>query len=370
MTLSDTLELFIKYLLRPVTGKAAYLIVLFGLALISPSLLVDVINLLLEKMDAGQLPVSEPMPVLGGTILCIGVALVLVNHFCAPGQISKETIGIRHNSLGSFAKEGVRKDLPILQRLAVYREINVDHSDSYTNGILTDHQSILRRLDGVPHELRGLLGSTSDSRIAYYGLPHVPLAFYLGYLLSDNKHKVDLYDLNNDSGRWNQLSGIDGSIEIENNVDQLPDSEEAGDVVIAIGISYPVKPAEIAELGLPNVLGTVELNARHPQRQLITNRNQIDQICLEFRRSLELIKNRLPNRQRIHIFYSGPVSLCFALGRCISERIDPEFVVYNYSARSRPRYSWALSLNQANRASAGFHSSLPKGQKHASVQHA
>lgn len=370
MTISDALELLIRYLLRPITGRAAYLIVLFGLYLISPSLIVDIINLLLEKFDAGQLPVSEPMPRLGATIFCIGVVLILVSHFWAPRQTTRETIGIRHNSLGSFSKEDVRKDLPIPQRLATYREIDVDHSDSYTNGLLTDHQSILRRLNGVPQELRGLLGSSLDSRIAYYGLPHVPLAFYLGYLLSDNKYKVELYDLNNETGRWNQLFGKDESLETTITGAQLPYSEDPGDVLVSIGISYPVNPVEIAELGLPNVLGTVELNARQPQRQLITNRNQVNQICSEFRRTLELIKNRLPNRQRIHIFYAGPASLCFALGRCINERIDPEIVVYNYSAKTKPRYSWALSLNHANHTSATFHSMSPKGEEHAPVQHA
>ena len=89
MTISDALELLIRYLLRPITGRAAYLIVLFGLYLISPSLIVDIINLLLEKFDAGQLPVSEPMPRLGTTIFCIGVVLILVSHFWAPRQTTR-----------------------------------------------------------------------------------------------------------------------------------------------------------------------------------------------------------------------------------------------------------------------------------------
>lgn len=367
---NNVLELLIRLCLRQSMGKAGYFIVFTGAGLISPSLIVEIINLLLAKGEFGQLPAPESMPVLGTLLLLVGVGLILINYFWSPRCRHKEVIGLRHNSLGSFPQEDVRKDLPLLQRLQSYREVDVDHSDSYSEGILEDHQSVIRRLDRVPHELRGLLGSAPDSHIAYYGLPHVPLAFYLGYRLSDNKYKVDLYDLNNQSHRWNQLSGKDDRLELDTTLDKMPASNDTGDIVLTIGISYRVQESEIAELGLRSVLATVEINARNPQRQLISNQSQIDQVCREFRRGLELVKNNFPNRQRIHMFYAGPVSLCFALGRCISERIDPEIVVYNYSSKTTPRYSWSLSLNSPHHASAAFHSTVPTGGTDVSVQYA
>lgn len=369
-TKNEFLELLFRYAMRPVTGKAAYLIVVAGVYLISPSIVIELINLLLAKTGLGQLPASEPKPIFGTLILLIGIILALVSHLVVPRKKLKEVIGIRHNSLGTFPKEDVRRDLPLLQRLEKYREIDVDHSDSYAQGILEDHASIIRRLERVPQELSGLLGSAPDSSIAYYGLPHIPLAFYLGYLLSDNKYQMDLYELNTQSGRWNQLSGIESWIEIGTTVRQVSKTDQFGDVVVAIGISFPVHSSEIAELKLLNVLATVEINARHPQRELISSQNQIDQVCAEFRHVLELIKNKFQNRQRIHIFYAGPVSLCFALGRCVSERLDPEIIVYNYSLKTSPHYSWALSLNHRRNASAAILSTQPARGEYAPVQYA
>lgn len=368
--ISDIVLILLKFLSRSVTGRVGYFLVLSGIFLISPPLVIDLINLGLARFDLGQIPPSQPMPILGSVIALAGFILILINHFWIPKHKLKEVIGIRHNSLGSFPKEDVCKDLPLLQRLETYREINVDHSDSYTQGVLHDHQSVVRRLERVPLELSGLLNSAPASPIAYYGLPHIPLAFYLGYLLSDNKYNIDLYDLNNLTGRWNQLSGLPDTLDIVSTADQVKGSVLAGDVVMTIGVSYPVHDVEISELGLANILATVHINARNPQRQIVTNQYQIDTICAEFRRALEAIKNNYPNRQRIHLFYSGPVSLCFALGRCVSERIDPELVVYNYSTKSKPRYSWSLSINSPEHSSALFSSTIAPGDSHAAVQHA
>lgn len=366
----DYIEIALRLCFRSATGKSGYFAIVSGAYLISPSLFTDVLNLVLSQATFGLLPAPAPMPTAGVGIFLVGVLLVLVSHFWAPRHKHKEVIGIRHNSLGAFAKEAICKDLPVLQRLETYREIDVDHSDSYTNGKLSDHQSVIRRLDRVPDELRGLLGSAPDSPIAYYGLPHVPLAFYLGYLLSDSKYRVDLYELNNESGRWDQLSGITRSINITSTANEITSSEARGDVVIAVGISYPVHQSEIAELVIPGILATVEINARNPQRQLITNHDQIMRICDEFRKTLEAIKKKFPACERIHLFYAGPVSISFALGRCISERIDPEIVVYNYSSKSTPRYAWSLSLNGPHQASARFNIHQKTGGSDAPVQHA
>ncbi|WP_161624242.1 SAVED domain-containing protein [Spongiibacter marinus] len=369
-SVDDYIEIALRLTFRSITGKVGYCLAIAGLYLISPPIVIDLINLFLAKTSFGQLSASEPMPVTGTSIVSFGTLLILVNHFWAPRQQNREVIGIRHNSLGSFPQEAVQKDLPVLQRLAAYREIDVDHSDSYTKGVLDDHETAIRRLDRVPHQLSGFLSSGADSPIAYYGLPHVPLAFYLGYLLSDSKYRVDLYDLNNDSGRWDQLSGITRAIDLFTKIDCVESSDASGDVVVAIGISYPIHPTEIAELGLSSILATAEINARQPTRQLITSHDQIAQVCTEFRKTLEVIKNKFPNRRRIHVFYAGPVSLSFALGRCISERIDPEIIVYNYSSQSIPKYAWSLSFNNPDHPSARFNAHHAAGGSHAPVQHA
>lgn len=367
----DITELAIKFLLRPVTGKAGLALTLGGLLLISPPFWVDLLNLVLGKTNLGTLPLPkvELSPGWGVVLALLGAFLVALNHVWVPRQNAREVIGIRHNSLGSFPRNDVQRDLPVVQRLYHYREIDVDHSDSYEDGILNDHKSITRRLEQVPHELNGLLRSNPDTPIAYYGLPHVPLAFYLGYLLSDNKYNITPYELNNTSKRWDQLSGLESSLQTTNNVEQLAASTDKGDVILTIGISYPIHPSEIDELNLTNVLGHVSLKADLPQRQLIQNQSQIDQLCKEFQRTLEHIKNTFPNRQRIHLFYAGPASLCFALGQNVSERIDPTIQVYNYSAQEHPKYAWSLEINAPN-STAQFIRHSSEGEENDSVQYA
>ncbi|KKL86599.1 hypothetical protein LCGC14_1943090, partial [marine sediment metagenome] len=220
--------------------------------------------------------------------------------------------------------------------------------------VLNDHDTVVRRIERAPIELDSLLSTKPDSPVAYYGLTHIPLAFYLGYQLSDSKYQIQLFELNNTSGRWDQLNGLSTPVSLIADKSTLARNDNSGDVIMSIGISYPVHQSEIDELGLSNILGQVSLNAETPQRQLITNDTQIDQVCAEFKSMLEHIKNTCPNREKIHLFYSGPVSLCFALGRCMSERIDSEIISYNYSVKETPKYNWALSLNGPTTKSANI----------------
>ena len=365
-----TLELAYSWLTRPATGRTGRLLVATGCLLLSPPLLVPLLNQLFEQYLNHPISPMEALTGTGWALIGLGTLLVLLGQFGSKSLKDKEVIGIRHNSLGHFNEEAIKPYLPLLQRLQRYREIDVDHSDSYHNGVLSDHNTLIRRLDKVPVELGGLTTSGNDTPIAYYGLPHIPAAFYLGYLLSDSKYNIQLFDLNNKSKRWDQLSGVSSAIPIRNSKEALRPSLESGDIVLSIGISYPIQQTEIDELGIQQLLGHVAINAEQPRRQLLTSEEQIESICREFRATLEHIKNTCPNRRRIHLFYSGPVSLCFALGRCISERIDSSIEVYNYSAKESPRYKWSLTLNSPTASSATFTQHSAQGDSHAPVQHA
>ena len=52
-----------------------------------------------------------------------------------------------------------------------------------------------------------------------------------------------------------------------------------------------------------------------------------------------------PGPARIHVFYSGPMSVAFCLGRQISPTIHSPVFVYNFSAKATPKYAWALHVN-------------------------
>lgn len=360
------LEAWRAWIKNRLSNKVALVLIFSGIALLTPAWWYGLANAVVTHLTESNLEPFKESSTTGWILLSIGLALVALNIWENKTTRNKEVIGIRHKSLGSFPKEAITPDLPYLQKLRHYREVDVDHTDSYKNGVLVDHQSIQNRIEKVPIELDAILNTSINTPIAYYGLTHIPLAFYLGYLLSDNKYLVQLYEMNNNSGKWNQLGSVAPQLKLVTDYEDLTSTTKHGDVILSIGISYPVHPSEIEELEITNILGVVSINAAAPQRQLISSEYQIDQVCSEFRSVLEHIKNTCPNRQRIHLFYSGPVSLSFALGRCLSERIDSEIVIYNYSIKETPKYNWHLSLNNPS-VTPIFSITSQAGDEHASV---
>lgn len=355
---------------KRLSSKAATLFLVSGIAFLKPEWWFGLANTAITYLLDIQIEPFDESPIIGSALIALGLVLVAINIWENIQTRSKEVIGIRHNSLGNFPKEAIKPDLPLLQRLRDYREIDVDHCDAYNNGVLTDQKSILRRMLKTPIELDSLLRTNTNTPIAYYGLPHIPLAFYMGYLLADNKYQIQPYELNNEGRNWKQLKETSPSLEIVTNNSHLTPSIRQGDILLSIGISYPVHPSEINALNIPNIIGRVSIDAKKPARQLITSKSQIEQICKEFKTVLENIKNTCPNRKRIHIFYAGPVSLCFALGRCISERIDSEIVIYNYSVKEEPRYNWSLSINKPEPETTTFNVFKNQGDAHDSIQYA
>lgn len=362
------IELWRIWVSRRLSTWAAGLFIISGIGALTPQWWYALANALYYQATQSNLKPFDESPTTGWIFIFIGLVLIGLSIWESKKTRNKEVVGLRHISLGNFPPEAIKRDLPYIQRLWHYRELNVDHGDSYSNGVLADHDSILRRLEKVPHQLDGILQASSDTPLAYYGLTHIPIALYLGYLLSDNKYHIQQYELNNEAGRWNQLGANPAPLCLKNNSNTLVEDTNPGNVVLTVGISYPIHASEVDELGIPNELGRVDIEASEPQRQLICSHGQIEQVCQEFRRSLEKIKNAYPNREKTHIFYSGPVSLAFALGRVISERIDSEVLIYNYSVKEAPKYSWSLTFNGSTPAH--ISSTTKKGEERATVQHA
>ena len=362
------LEMCKIWLSKKLSKWAAMIFIVSGIAELTSDWWYGLANSLYFELTQSKFEPFQASPSTGWILIFIGLALVLLSIWEGKRTRNKEVLGIRHISLGYFPPEAIKRDLPYIQRFWHYSELVIDHSDSYNNGVLEDHNSTLRRLEKVPHQLDGILKASSDTPIAYYGLTHIPLAFYLGYLLSDNKYHIQQYELNDVDQRWNQLGGISSPLDLKPSSDALEENTASGNVILTIGVSYPIHLSEIDELEIPNELARINIEALDPQRQLICSQVQIEQVCQVFRRRLEQIKNAYPNRVQTHIFYSGPVSLAFALGRVISERIDSEISIHNYSVKESPKYSWSLSFN--GRTPAYISTTTEKGEERGSIQHA
>ena len=359
------IELWSRWISRRLSKWAAIFFITTGSGALMPLWWYGLANVFYYQITKTNMEPFEESPVTGWIFMGIGIVFVVLSIWESKRTRNKEVVGLRHISVGSFPSESIKRELPFLQRLWHYKELDVNHSDAYSNGILIDYESVLRRLEKVPHQLDGILQVNSDTPLVYYGLTHIPLAFYLGYLLSDIKYHIQQYELNNETGRWNQLDTITSLLILKSNSETLVENTNSGNVILTIGISYPIHSSEVDELDIPNELGRINIEASEPQRQLIRSQSQIDQVCREFERTLEHIKNAYPNRVKTHVFYSGPVSLAFALGRVISERIDSEIKIYNYSVKESPRYNWSLSFNGSTLAN--ISSNTKKGEEHAAV---
>ena len=81
----------------------------------------------------------------------------------------------------------------------------------------------------------------------------------------------------------------------------------------------------------------------------ITHYGQLEAICIAFRQVLDEIHAELPRNVTVHVFYAGPVSVGFALGRRISRTIHNPVIAYNYTANTNPAYAWGVEVNRDGR---------------------
>jgi hypothetical protein len=95
---------------------------------------------------------------------------------------------------------------------------------------------------------------------------------------------------------------------------------------------------------LPPAALEVEMSVPQPERGVVRSEGQVRDYGRAFRRVLDLITQRCPALQRIHVFYAGPVALAFHLGQQISENIHPAVTVWNF----RQGYGWGIDLAAAS----------------------
>lgn len=194
-----------------------------------------------------------------------------------------------------------------------------------------------------------------EMELSYWGLAHIPYLFLLGYQLAD-KIESSFFEWNQNKLRWEKVKEKKVSYpSLKVTKDTLRQSEVATkELVIRIGITYPVKEQQLDGLNLGN-LNSYYLHLDPPRRNAIVCIEQLNDYQKTFRKVLDEINQTYPNLEKIHLFYSGQPSLAYRLGSSISPRMDMnkgrEIWVYNYLGPSSPSYNWALTLNKADKLS-------------------
>lgn len=262
----------------------------------------------------------------------------------APSKHPRPLIAIRHLSMEYISPDTIISSLPPEFESCDITELFVDQTDLYTSGRFLDPLEAAKRQDNVGKKINALLKDHPDAMVVYFGIAHIPLLFRLGYHLT-NKRKLHFFELNRYTGCWEYLE--DGANGPKLTLDGLPRqvSREEGDVVMRISVSDMVPLEETGNI-VSSPTASLHLQIHPPQRDAVVSEVQLLRYGAKFRRALDKVHELLPNRERIHVFYAGPVSLAVYFGQLISPTIDREVVVYNYTARDSPRYSWGLRITE------------------------
>jgi hypothetical protein len=220
--------------------------------------------------------------------------------------------------------------------------LRIDQSDLYVGGRLVDPLEAARRQMDLVSRINALLDDMPNPELAYYGIAHIPLLFLAGYHLS-NKHVLHFFEFNRKTGCWDQLQIEEEEPALEVEGGPLELNYAKGDIVMRISVSYEVMLDDVVGI-VPSPIASLHLKVKEPRIDDVKSLRQIKNYSTLFRATLDEIHSKLPNGQRIHIFYSGPVALAVNLGRQISKTIHPRIVVYNYFAKDVPKYSWGLEI--------------------------
>ncbi len=251
-------------------------------------------------------------------------------------------VAIRHLSREYIPPQTIVESLPPEFADQNVIELPIDQTDLYSDGRLSDPLKAARQLTNLEHTIDSILSRHPNTSMGYFGIAHIPLLFYIGRRLS-NKRKLHFYELNRFARRWDYLHGDGEFPELE--IESLPTqiNKDQGDILVRISISNTVTLEEVAEI-VPSPIASLHLCLVPTKRDVMVSEHQLQDYGAKFRQLLDHIHEFFPNREQTHIFYAGPVSLAVYFGQLIIQTIDRKIVVYNYTEKDSPRYSWGLKV--------------------------
>ena len=346
-----------------VRGKISLALVVGGVAIISGDWIEAVVSAAWEVMFNRPIAFPEVSPLYGVGLAVLGVgfyARTARDESRASAAVVRPTVAmVRHESMEAVTQPLQASALPAELGNADTRPLAIDQSSFYENGIMTAAgaaAAVRMQTDLVPG-IRRLLADKPDAEIVYYGKAHIPLVFLAGHSLSTG-WPVRFYELGRQKGDWWAIDEAAAGDDLGLRLKRSNENSDSPDAVIRVSISYRVEGSEVAE-ALRQPYRDINISIAEPHVDAVRTRHQIDTIAGMFREVLDGLKGERPPPARIHVFYSGPMSLAFCLGRQISPTIHPPVFVYNFTAKTTPKYAWALHVNGHGSVASLIHSTLP-----------
>jgi len=359
MNLEKTFNKILSFLRPPIERWIVRSLIGAGIVLITNgvqgfSWLIELFLQILKIESENRLGKNYSIDTINWTSVIFGVLLIifgiLLHSFYKKAEAKankpkKLFIAIIHKSIDDCIKPIYSKlDKFLLDEYQI-QEIEIDQTMIYKNGTLEYPEASILYQNDILAKIKALTDNNRDFAVAYFGLAHIPLVWYLGNTIAD-KFEINYYEYNRNSARWYKLERA--QLEATNfyTIDKRSFESESPNGIIKIEISYEIENTEIFQVVENHkYFTTIKLNSI--ALDSIKNLNQIDTLAQSFRNELDRLIND-SNIEYIHIFYAGPVSLGLSLSRKISKRTDPKIIVYNYTRNSSPKYKWALLMSNNN----------------------
>jgi hypothetical protein len=334
--------------IRPAHVTIAIAFVLPGAVITTPGIKEALMGLL-NKAFALGLSLDVPWYI-GPPMMVVGVGVFLC------GELRKERSGAA-SSAGTFIALRHQSFQPLVERLSAetiprrlqnwaVKHIDCDQS-AFLSGGSVDPVGAVRQQMHMATDLAAVRRADPDAAFGYYGIVHVPLQFLAGCSVS-TLPEMALFELDRATNRWRELAaGAHPNIGLT--VKTMARPADAVAVVVRIAVSYEIPLDDVADV-VTGPFEDIRIAIARPRIDAITHYVQIEMIAAAFRGVLDDLHARVDKEQTVHVFYAGPVSLGFSLGQRISRTIHHRVIVYNYTARTNPRYAWGVEVNSRSDA--------------------
>jgi nucleoside phosphorylase len=252
---------------------------------------------------------------------------------------------LRAQSLRVIHPDELLRSLPPKLRERERETVLLDFTDLVASDrSLTDPEEAVRRLVSPDGGLMRAMARRGEVDFVFHGLVHIPLAILAGYLVTD-RQPVEVFELHSSADEVTWGWPDDGHSFPMLTVNGLPGqiNESTGEGVLRVSVSYRVTPRQTAAV-VPTPFLAVDIAAPAPERNIVRSDKQLRTYGRTFRHAIDRIAERAPGLQHLSLFYAGPVSLGFHLGKQISENIHPPVIAWNY----RRGYDWAIDLAAAS----------------------
>lgn len=333
----------VRLLVGTALGKIAILCATAGIGIITGT--VDaVIKAAWEQFFHAPLPLPDTPIWIGCLLLASGIALAVYGHRQAlpKATAAHRVIAIKHLSMEPIAVDLTKDMMPSTLVGATVQTVEINQTPYYRDGTLAIEAAVKTQLD-LPTQVAAIAKVTPDAIFAYFGKAHIPLAVMAGHSLSTGT-RVIFFELGRNSmARWLPLAETGGP---DLGIQVIPGEQpqDASEAIVRVSVSYPVLPKDIAG-SAPGNAKEWHLTIDRPKLDTVTSAAQVTAIATRFRSMLDEVKAYHPSVQRIHVFCSAPMSVCFAMGQQITKTIHATVLVYNFVGSSMPKYPWALAIN-------------------------